>query len=115
MEDRIMARIVQETRYELADGELLALDRIGGRELACRSGELWITVDGRAEDIILGPGQRWLAEDRAPVVVSALKDSLLVVTCNCERAPRGRAESLLAALLRWRHAPLAAMPATLLR
>lgn len=110
-----MARIVQETRYELADGELLALDRIGGRELACRSGELWITVDGCIEDIILGPGQRWLAEDRAPVVVSALKDSLLVVTRNCERAPRGRAESLLAALLRWRHAPLAAMPATLLR
>ena len=60
-----MARIVQETRYELADGELLALDRIRGRELACRSGELWITVDGHAEDIILGPGQRWLAE-RAP-------------------------------------------------
>lgn len=110
-----MARIVQETRYELADGELLALDRIGGRVLACRSGELWITVDGRTEDIILGPGQRWLAEDRAPVVVSALKESLLVVTRNCERAPRGRAESLLAVLLRWRHAPLAAMSATLLR
>jgi hypothetical protein len=110
-----MAKIVQETRYELADGELLALDRIKGRELACRSGELWITVDGLAEDIILGPGQRWQAVDRAPVVVSALRDSLLVVTNRCERTPRGRAESLLAALLRWRHVPLASMPATLLR
>lgn len=110
-----MARIVQETRFELADGELLALDRMKGRELACRSGELWITVDGRPDDIILAPGQRWLAEDHATVVVSALKDSLLVVTRTCTRAGRGRAESLLAALLRWRHAPLASLPATLLR
>lgn len=110
-----MAKIVQETRYELADGELLALDRIAGRELACRAGELWITVDGRPEDIILGPGQRWRAEEDSTVVVSALQDSLLVVTRACVRAPRGRAESLLAALLRWRHAPLASMPATLLR
>lgn len=110
-----MARIVQETRYELADGELLALERLGGRELACRSGELWITVDGRAEDIVLGAGQRWRAEDDAPVVVSALKDSLLAVTRSCEQVTRGRAASLLARLLRWRHAPLAAMPAALLR
>jgi hypothetical protein len=110
-----MAKIVQETRFELADGELLALDRIKGRELACLSGELWITVDGRAEDIILGPGQRWQAEDQAPVVVSALKDSLLVATRRCERAARGRAEGLLAQLLRWRHAPLAAMSAALIR
>lgn len=110
-----MARIVQETRYELADGELLALDRMKGKELACRSGELWITVDGRAEDIILGAGQRWPAEVNAPLVVSALKDSLLVVTRTCTRAERGRAESLLSALLRWRYVPLASLPATLLR
>lgn len=110
-----MARIVQETRFELADGELLALERIKGRELACRSGELWITVDGRAEDIILGPGQRWLADEHATVVVSALKDSLLAVTRTCMRAPGGRAESILTALLRWRHQPLAAMSATMLR
>lgn len=110
-----MARIVQETRYELADGELLALERLRGRELACRSGELWITVDGRFEDIVLGPGQGWTAQDDAPVVVSALKDSQLVVTRECRKATRARAESLLARLLRWRHAPLAALPAGLLR
>lgn len=110
-----MAKIVQETRYELAGGELLALEHLDRRELACRSGELWITVDGRAEDIILGAGQRWRAEDGAPVVVSALEDSVLAVTRSCEEAARGRAASLLARLLRWRHAPLSAMPATLLR
>jgi len=114
-----MAKIVQETRYELVDGELLALARLKGRELACRAGELWITVDGHAEDIILGPGQRWVAEDNAPVVVSALKDSLLIATRTYSQTPgtasRGRAESILTALLRWRHPGLAAIPSTLLR
>ena len=114
-----MAKIVQETRYELADGELLALRGAGGMALDCRVGELWITVDGLGEDIILGPGRRWLAPSDAPVVVSALKDSLLVASRSCDRPahcpPRGRAEWLLDRLLRWRHAPLAAMPAGLLR
>ena len=114
-----MAKIVQETRYELVDGELLALARLKGRELACRAGELWITVDGHAVDIILGPGQRWVAEDNAPVVVSALKDSLLIATRTCSQtsgtASRSRAESILMALLRWRHPGHAAIPSTLLR
>ncbi len=114
-----MARIVQETRIELADRELLALERIEGHVLACRSGELWITLDGSPEDIILGPGQHWRVTSPHPVVVSALKPSLLVTTDPRGRAPcivpRGRAESLLAALLRWRHPPLAAMPASMLR
>lgn len=114
-----MAKIVQETRCELADGELLALQGVRGQELACVSGELWVTLDGWQEDIVLGPGQRWRVPFRAPLVVSALKPSTFVA-----RQPRGCARgfdsavgaaSLLTRLLRWRHAPLAAYPATLLR
>lgn len=114
-----MAKIVQETRFELAERELLALDRVGGQVLACRSGELWITLDGCREDIILGPGQSWQVPGDAPLVVSALKPSVLVAAHPRGRtlcfAPRGRAEALLAMLLRWRHPPLAGYPATLLR
>ena len=33
-----MAKIVQETRYELVAGELLELARLKGRERACRGG-----------------------------------------------------------------------------
>ncbi|MCZ7654738.1 MAG: DUF2917 domain-containing protein [Rhodocyclaceae bacterium] len=75
-----MAKIVQETRIEMAARELLALGCIGDHELACNSGELWITVDGMQEDIILGPGERWRVTGNTPVVVSALKPSLLVTT-----------------------------------
>lgn len=114
-----MARISQETRIELAERELLALDRVEGHVLACKSGELWITLDGSQEDIILGPGQSWRVASDAPVVVSALQPSILVAAhprghAPCI-APRGRAESILTALLRWKHPPLASYPATLLR
>lgn len=115
-----MARIVQETRFELADRELLALERVEGHVLACRSGELWITLDGSQEDIILGPGQSWRVTSNAPVVVSALQPSLLVTTHPRGLAPRivpcGRAGWLRTALLRWKHQqPFAGLPATLLR
>jgi len=123
MEDRVMAKIVQETRIEMAARELLALGCIEDHELACNSGELWITVDGMQEDIILGPGERWQVTGNTPVVVSALKPSLLVTTdarkqatlaAPCIGAP-ARAESILARLLRWRHPGLAAIPVTMLR
>lgn len=114
-----MARIVQETRIELGKNELLAFECVEGHELACRSGELWLTVDGRQEDIILGPGQRWRATGKEPVVVSALKPSLLVTTALDGQAPgfrlRERAESVLGRLLRRRHPGLAAIPVTMLR
>lgn len=114
-----MAKIVQETRIELASRELLALECAEGQVLACRTGELWITLDGAREDIILAPGQQWRVPNRHPVVVSALRQSLLVATDArggrpCIGTP-GRAAAILAALLRWRHPPLAVMPATLLR
>ena len=114
-----MANIVQETRIELARNELLALGCVEGRDLVCRSGQLWITVDGMQEDIILGPGERWQVIGNAPVVVSALQASLLVTTDARGCAPcirlREQAESVLRQLLRWRHPSLAAIPATLLR
>ncbi|MDP1732863.1 MAG: DUF2917 domain-containing protein [Sulfuritalea sp.] len=115
----MMANIVQETRIELANREVLALGCIEGHVLACQSGELWITLDGSREDIILGPGQSWQVTGNAPIVVSALKPSLLVTTDPRGRVPcigsRARAESILTALLRWRHPGLSAIPVTMLR
>lgn len=114
-----MVKIVQEIRCELGDGELLALDAVRGQELTCITGELWLTLDGVTEDIILGQGQCWRVPHKAPLVVSALKPSVFVATqpgrSLSRRATRAGAEALLARLLRWRHAPLAGYPALLVR
>ena len=114
-----MATIVQETRYELAKHELLALERASGQLITCISGELWLTVDGEREDIILLPGQDWLVPGKAPLVVSALRPALFVTTRSpCRQtasAGHRSAAQLLSLLMRWRHPPLAAHPVALIR
>lgn len=117
-----MTANTQDTRYEsheLARRELLALDRAKGSRLTCASGEVWITVEGCQQDIILRPGESWRVEDSAPVVISALQPSLLVVAhpqASAPRiAPRQMAESILLLLRRWQHRPLASYPSTMLR
>ena len=117
-----MTENTQATRhqaYELAKNELLALDRARGHLLTCASGEVWITVEGCQQDIILQPGKSWRVDDMAPVVVSALQPSLLIVAhpqASAPRiAPRALAESILRLLRRWQHRPLASYPSTLLR
>lgn len=114
-----MATNTQETRRALARRELLALDRARGCLLTCQSGELWITRDGSAEDLILAAGQSWRVEGNSELVVSALRPALLVIAHPSAAAPRiaprQRTESVLALLRRWKHPPLASYPATLLR
>ena len=114
-----MAEITQETRYQLATRELLALEHAKGYLLACTVGEVWITVEGRQEDIILKAGESWRVEDAGAVVVSALHPALLVATHPQASLPRiarrQMAESSLLLLPRWKHRPLACYPSTLLR
>lgn len=114
-----MTQNTQETRYELATRELLALDRAAGTRLRCRSGEIWITREGSQQDIILKPGESWLVEDDAAVVASALRQSLLVVTHPQSAKPRVAhrqlADSILLLVRRWQHQPLSGYPSTLLR
>lgn len=114
-----MAEITQETRYQLATRELLALEHAEGYLLACTSGEVWITVAGSQEDIILKAGDSWRVEAAGAVVASALQPALLVVTHPQAAVPRiatrQMAESILLLLQRWKHRPLASYPSTLLR
>lgn len=114
-----MAEITQETRYQLARRELLALEHAEGHLLACASGELWITVPGRQEDIILKAGESWRVDAAGAVVASALQPSLLVATHPQAAGPRiatrPMAESILLLLQRWKHRPLASYSSTQLR
>ncbi|MBK8400143.1 DUF2917 domain-containing protein [Propionivibrio sp.] len=114
-----MTSITQETPYPLAKRELLALDRASGNRLQCASGELWITREGRQEDIILKPGESWRVDVDAAVIVSALCPSVLVVAhppaTKPRIAPRQLVESILLLVRRWQHRPLSSYPSTLLR
>lgn len=114
-----MAQKAQQTSYELAKRELLALDRAAGNRLHCTSGEIWITREGSQQDIILKPGESWLIEDAAAVVASALCASKLVVThpqsTRPRVAPRQLAASILLLVRRWQHRPLSGYPSTMLR
>lgn len=108
-----MARPMQETRFELARRELLAIEAACGHVVRCEAGELWITVDG-PRDIVLGPGESYRAEGKGAAVISALRPAELTVTRpeHCAEARKEGAEWTLAGLLRWKAAPLAGSPAT---
>jgi hypothetical protein len=114
-----MAQNTQETRYQLARRELLALERGKGHLLSCASGEVWITVQGGQEDIILKAGESWRVLDGAAVVASALQASVLVVAHPQAAALRialhQAAAAILLLLRRWKHPSLASYPSTLVR
>lgn len=114
-----MAQNTQETHYQLARRELLALERARGHLLTCASGEIWITVYGSQDDIILKAGESWQVRDGAAVVASALQDSALVVAHPQAMALRitlhQAAASILLLLRRWKHPSLASYPSTLVR
>ncbi len=73
----MMATVTQETLVELSGRESLTLGRLRGQVVECRSGEVWLTVDGEAGDVILGPNGKHAVVSNGPVVVSAFKPSVL--------------------------------------
>lgn len=67
-----MDTIASTLTLTLDRAQFLRLPRPAGLCLQVQSGTLWITVDGRPEDLELGPGQRLCLEDDAPVVIGTL-------------------------------------------
>lgn len=57
---------------QLADGQIIRFDNLRGGRLQCRSGTLWITVDGQMCDILMEAGDDFQCESCAPVIVHAL-------------------------------------------
>jgi hypothetical protein len=114
-----MASNWQETRFELDRRELLALCTPGALTLACAAGELWITFDGRREDVILRAGASLEVADGNGIVVSALRPAILLL--GSSRSPgaclldTGRGIWTAVRRLRWRFPALSSLPSTQLR
>jgi hypothetical protein len=47
--------------------------------IECVKGKVWITVEGRRDDIVLTPGNVWSPDSTGLAIVGALSDSVLCV------------------------------------
>ena len=104
-------------RYTLARREPMALEHASGFYIECVEGEIWITAEGAAGDMILAAGQRLQLKKHPKVVISALRASVLVAAPCCGEAPiREIASRCVAALVdridRWKHPALASYTVT---
>lgn len=115
-----MAQIRQETRLELDKRDLLALCASAPQTLVCAAGEVWITFDGRQEDVILRTGERLDLDGRHGTVISALCAATLLIAPQqvrgiaCLLGPE-RAPWAAARRLRWKFPALSLLPSTQLR
>lgn len=104
-------------RYTLARREPMAIEHASGFSIECVEGELWITAEGAAGDMILSAGQCLRLENRPKVVISALRPSVLIATPCCGETPIRRIASRCVAALsdridRWKHPALASYAVT---
>lgn len=110
-----MSDIRQVRRVPLGHREMVLIDDARNQLLHCDAGELWITHEGDSRDFVLQAGQSWAATAPGPVVVSALKPSVVTLTHlqagKAATVPNRRgAESALDRIRRWRFPPLASLP-----
>lgn len=67
-----MVTRLTDSIYDLDMGLALALDRAHNKTIRCVEARLWITEEGRAEDIILSAGEHYQPQGFGRVVISAL-------------------------------------------
>ena len=104
-------------RYTLARREPMALEHASGFYIECVEGEIWITAEGAAGDMILAAGRHLRLENHSKVVISALRSSVLIAAPCCGETPIRRIASRCVAALadridRWKHPALASYAVT---
>lgn len=76
----------------LQPSSLLRLDGARGVAILCRSGRLWITLEGDDRDAFIGPGERYCIAGKGVTLIEALEPAQVVI-----EAPRSRVVPVLAA------------------
>ena len=92
--------------------QLLRLPADNGARITCRSGSVWITRDGDANDIVLERGQTFQGTRGDGVIIYALHDADIDVVETAAAATRLAPPARLPATwLGWFGAPIAAAAA----
>ena len=79
-----------QARVELDQALFLRLVNAAGTSIVCLEGGLWITRDGCPKDVELSPGQAYLVEDAARIIVTGFGPSLARVHHPVQHRPAGR-------------------------
>lgn len=74
-----MTASFDKASVELDRSGFLRLADAAGTTVTCLRGVLWLTRDGCLKDAILAPGDSYLVEDAARVIVFAVEPSLTLV------------------------------------
>jgi hypothetical protein len=60
---------------DLRRGRLLRLPRSTGKTVTARTGAVWITEEGRLEDVVLAPGESYTLGRRGVALIEAFDDA----------------------------------------
>ena len=77
---------------------MLTLPDAAAVQIECRSGSLWITLDGDPRDFIVEAGERFTTDTHRPAIVYALQPASLMVQ---PRQPSRPAAPVRAPAWRW--------------
>src|SRR6266446_2841268 len=65
----------------------LAIRNRRGLIVTCRTGRLWITLEGEMRDLFLGPGEILKIQERGFVILEALEPAIITVQDDKKAAP----------------------------
>lgn len=66
---------LESPRIPLAAQGLASLADADSARIVCEAGTVWITIDNDSRDIVLAPGQSFLVDRRARVLIHALEEA----------------------------------------
>lgn len=69
--------LLADTPIDLPHRAMLTLPDAAAVQIACRSGSLWITLDGDLRDFIVEAGERFVADTHRQAIVYALQPAQL--------------------------------------
>ena len=70
---------VDDAVLELKAGQVITLDDAIGASVQARLGSVWITEEGDARDIVLGPGEQRVIKRAGRTLIQAMQTSWVAI------------------------------------